>query len=94
MPHQQVDVEFYGVPRQRAKQPRVSLTLPHTPFTLADVIGHLSRDFPQLAEDCFRDNSLAAGYLFSVAGEYFVVDADEVIEPGKPLLLMSADAGG
>ncbi len=89
-----IHVEFYGIPRQRAGVPTATVTLAQLPITLRDVIEDLAKTFPELAADCFQDNSLRKGYVANIGGREFVTSPDTPLTDTESLLILSADAGG
>ena len=87
---EQVIVEFFGIPRQRAG--RAELAVPAG--TVADVLAAVERACPGLAGLVRQDGGLPPHYLLSLGGERFVRDLHEPVPAGGHLLLLSADAGG
>jgi molybdopterin synthase sulfur carrier subunit len=85
-----VTIEFYGVPRLRAG--RTVLVVPAG--TLEQVLTAVERACPALAGSLMAGTAIGKHYLLSVAGDRFVRELNEVLEPGLRLLLLSADAGG
>lgn len=85
-----VQVELFGIPRQRAGQSVVEARGPR----LADVLADLAIRFPALAECCIDGDRLRAGYVASLGGRQFVTDPQTQLAPGEPVLILSADAGG
>lgn len=85
-----IRVEFYGIPRQRAG---VAATTANS-GPLADVIEDLALRFPKLAETCFSENGLAAGYVANLRGDRFLTNPQTNIAAGETLIILSADAGG
>ena len=89
-----ITIEFYGIPRQRAGVATTEVATQHVETTLGTVIAALASSFPELADQCFDGDRLAAGCTANVAGERFVRDADSKLLDGQSLLIMSTDAGG
>ncbi len=89
-----IQVEFFGIPRQRAGTSVVCLEFGGDRVALAAVVGELTQRFPGLAAACLGDGSLRPEYLVNLGGERFISDPDFPLNPGDSLLLMSADAGG
>jgi hypothetical protein len=85
-----VTVEFLGMPRQRAGQPE--LVVPAG--SVSDVLRTVQRQCPGLADLIAESGQLAAHYLVSIDGSGFVNDPGDLLEPGRRILLLSADAGG
>jgi molybdopterin converting factor small subunit len=88
-PHN-IRVEFYGMPRQWAG--RSELEVPAR--TLGDVFEQVAARLPVLAEHCFSDGTLQAGYLTNINGQIFTRDPRTPLAPNDAVLLLSADAGG
>ena len=89
-----VDVEFYGVPRQRAGVDGVQLAFPTSSVVAADVIEALVRRFPTLSNGCLENGWLHASCAANVDGCDFISDPTTPLSCGQTLLVMSADAGG
>jgi hypothetical protein len=87
---QEITVEFYGVPRQRAGC--AEITVP--PGGVAEVLLAVESQCPGLKGLTTRDGRLSPQYLVSLDGEEFVTDLRRLLKPGSRLLLLSADAGG
>ena len=85
----QVTVEFYGVPRQRAKRAEVSVTA----RTIGDLLVAIETTCPEFA-DLTESGRLRPQYLLSLDGREFVTDQQRRLQPGERWLLLSADAGG
>jgi len=88
-----IRVEFYGIPRSRAGVEFTMIAIEQDGVQLGDLLGDLSRRFPDLA-DCIEADRLKPSYRASVDGERFVSRHDELLAAGSSLLIMSADAGG
>jgi molybdopterin converting factor small subunit len=88
-----IRVEFYGIPRSRAGVEFTMVEIAQDGIQLGDLLGNLSRRFPDLAE-CIEAGQLKPGYRASVDGDRFVSSNDETLAAGSCLLIMSADAGG
>ncbi|MFO0914295.1 MAG: MoaD/ThiS family protein [Pirellulales bacterium] len=89
-----VDIELYGVARQRAGTSHIQVPASGESLTLAQIITRLAESYPGLARECFPDGNLARDYAVCVNGERFVRAADTLIRAGESILIMSADAGG
>jgi molybdopterin converting factor small subunit len=89
-----IQVEFYGISRQRAGTANAVVELDSEPGRLGDVISNLGARFPGLAAICLQSGRLRAGFLVNVGGERFVSDPETPVRGGESLLILSADAGG
>jgi molybdopterin converting factor small subunit len=89
-----IQVELFGIPRQRAGTPTVRLEFAGDRVALATVYAELARRFPAWAAACLDHGSLRPEYLVNIGGERFISDPGFPLQPGESLLLMSADAGG
>ena len=85
-----VTVEFYGVPRQRAGRAELVVQAQK----IDDLLAAVKHACPGLADLTRADGKLARHYLLSIDGNSFVSDAQQPLEPGMRVLLLSADAGG
>ena len=88
-----IRVEFFGIPRQRAGVAQVDVPCDDS-MSLNDLLAVLTRQFPDLAAECFRDGRIREGYIASLDGRQFVTDPSWDISSGESLLIMSSDAGG
>jgi len=86
---EQVIVEFFGIPRQRAG--RAEIAVP--PGMLSDVLAVVERSCPGLA-GLVEAGRLAPHYLLSLNGIRFDAELGQDLRAGDRLLLLSADAGG
>ena len=92
-------VEFYGVPRIRARRPELELP---AMATLGEALDAIAEQLPDVAQECLEHDAnqllqLRAAYVVSVDGERFVRSRDEpldLIGEQGALLLLAADAGG
>ena len=89
----EIRVEFFGIPRQRAGQSAVAISLT-SPATLATLLEELGQQFPGLEGECIERGALRPGYLASIDGDRFVSDPSEIIADGNSVLILSAEAGG
>jgi molybdopterin converting factor small subunit len=89
-----IQVEFYGISRQRAGTASAVVELDSEPARLGDVISTLAARFPGLAAICLESGRLRAGFLANVGGERFVSDPETLLRGDESLLILSADAGG
>ena len=85
-----VQVEFFGIPRQRAGVPSALVTGQR----LGEILYELSTIFPKLAETCVDGRRLRPGFVANLNGERFVTDPETALDPGDCLLILTADAGG
>jgi molybdopterin converting factor small subunit len=85
-----ITVEFYGIPRQRAGRPELSVRARR----IGEVLRAVKQACPKLADLTNADGGLAPHYLLSIDGNDFVTDLTQVLQSGTRLLLLSADAGG
>ena len=86
---EQVIVEFFGIPRQRAG--RAEIAVP--PGMLSDVLAVVERSCPGLA-GLVEAGRLAPHYLLSLQGCHFLSDLQQPLCSGDHLLLLTADVGG
>jgi sulfur-carrier protein len=89
-----IQVEFFGVPRQRSGVAIALLDSDPEPLTLECALAELGRRFPEFGTDCLADNRLKPEYLANMDGRRFVHDPRTPLRDGDCLLIMSADAGG
>jgi molybdopterin converting factor small subunit len=89
-----IRIEFYGIPRERAKTAETVIESCGAAIRLGDVLKQLATRFPALAETCIDQDRLCRGFTISIAGQRFVTDPETRVSAGETLLLMSADAGG
>ncbi len=89
-----IRIEFYGIPRQRAKTAETVIQPCRAEIRLGDVLKQLAARFPGLAETCIDQDRLRRGFTINIAGQRFVTDPETRVSAGETLLLMSADAGG
>ena len=85
-----VEVEFFGVPRQRAGVAQVTAR----GESLGDVLADLEQKMPGLAPDCIHQGRLQTGFTANLNGNQFVTDPDTPLTEGQVILILSADAGG
>jgi molybdopterin converting factor small subunit len=89
-----IDVEFFGIPRQRAGRASARVETSAARPTLGDVLAELAARFPELAATCIDGRKLRPGYTVSLGGKRFLADPEASLEPGECLFLLSSDAGG
>ncbi len=86
-----MQVEFFGIPRQRAGV----ATATTSGKTLGDVLRDLARQFPQFAMDCLdKELQLEEHVIVNINGLRFVRDSRIALEPEDVLMILSADGGG
>ncbi|MEZ6065640.1 MAG: MoaD/ThiS family protein [Planctomycetaceae bacterium] len=85
-----IRVEFYGIPRLRAKRPALDVEAE----TVREALQQTVQVLPGLADCCTPDGGLRSGYLLSIDGVRFISDVTQELRPGQTLLLLSRDAGG
>ena len=88
-----IRVEFFGIARQRAGKPYMTLPVPG-PVSLETVLDHLAAQLPDFAAECLQGNRLLPRYVANLDGERFVCDPNTQLAENTCLLIMSADAGG
>ena len=82
-------VEFYGVPRQRARIFELEIQAD----TLGELLGALARRIPSLSE--FMDSrQLHPSFAANLNGNRFVSDPRTPLRADDRVLILSADAGG
>lgn len=85
-----VTVEFFGIPRQRAGMPELSVQA----GTLGEVLSSVENNCPGLKGLVQSSTGLTAAYRVSINGQRFVENLEETLAPGERILILSADAGG
>jgi molybdopterin converting factor small subunit len=90
----ELQVEFYGIPRQRSGTDRARVVLDEDQASLGRLLQALGREFPKFAATCLDQDRLKPGYLANVGGRSFVTDPGHPLRPQDPVLILSADAGG
>ena len=88
-----IEVEFFGIARQRALQPSATVEVDGT-ARLVEVLFAVSKQLPGMVPDCIVDGRLCKTCTANLNGDRFLADSSSVIQPGDRLLIMSADAGG
>lgn len=89
-----VQVEFFGIARQRAGTSGVTVSMSGDTIRLDELFHVLADRCPQWAAECLEGDCLRAGYLANINGQRFVRDPRTTMRSGDELLIMSADAGG
>ena len=92
-PMMSIEVEFFGIPRERAGTDRTTVLRGQSSALLANIFSALGTEFPDFAAACLDGNKLQCGYVASINGEFFT-SCDAIVESGKSVLILSADAGG
>ena len=85
-----VQVELFGIPRQRAGIARTEAQ----GTRLEEILMELGQRYPRLAADCIDHGRLQRGCLANLNGQRFVSDPSTPLADGDSLLILSADAGG
>lgn len=83
-------VEFYGVPRQRAECAELIV---HA-ATVGGALNEVVKALPNIAVLLNEDGLPGKHLLLSIDGKRFCNRADESLQDGERLLIMSADSGG
>ena len=84
-----MQVEFLGVPRQRAGISELDMEA----ATLGELIAALAQQVPSLRE-LITEDRLRPGFAANLNGDRFVSDPDTPLEDHDRVLILSADAGG
>jgi molybdopterin converting factor small subunit len=84
-----MQVEFYGIPRQRTGLAQLELSA----NTLRELLIELIARFPDLA-DHHRPEHLHPAFSLNLNGQRFVSDPRQVLSESDVVLVLSADAGG
>jgi len=84
-----MQVEFLGVPRQRAGLSQLEVQAD----TLGQLLGRLTAQIPSLAE-VITGNRLHPSFLANLNGDRFVSDPSTALSEDDCVLILSADAGG
>ena len=82
-------VEFYGVPRQRARVSGLEIQAD----TLGQLLGTLAERIPSLGEFIHSDR-LHRSFAANLNGDRFVSDPGTPLGADDRVLILSADAGG
>ena len=90
----EITIEFFGIPRQRARIDRLDLSLDAERASLGEVMRRLTERLPEFAAACLEGERLRPQYAANIDGQRFVTDAASVLHSGQTLLILSADAGG
>ena len=86
----QVTIELFGIPRQRAGIAEMTVTA----CTIADALQQLATSCPNLDGLFQKNGTLSPHYLLSINGARFAGQLQEMLPSHARLLLFSADAGG
>ena len=84
-----MQVEFFGVPRERAGVSQVDVNAD----TLGDLLATLAIRLPSLAE-FIVDRRLHPSFTANLNGDVFVSDPATPLTKDDCVLILSADAGG
>lgn len=85
-----IEVEFFGIARWKAKTERVSMAA----GSLRNVLRNAMIRQPGLNDLLQENGEISKHYLLSLNGERFLESLDDTLSPGDHLLILSADAGG
>lgn len=86
-----VTVEFFGIPRERAKASRTTAV----GDTLGAVLADLAGRFPVFATECLTaEGRLRPECIANVGDLRFTRDPDTPVTDGDSVLVLSADVGG
>ncbi len=85
-----IAIEFYGVPRLRARTGLVRLEA----ATVGQALRELGRLYPALGDSSLAEGTLPEVFKLSLNGDRFVSDPETALKDGDTLLLLSADVGG
>ena len=89
-----VQVEFFGIPRRRTGIASIAVPCDTSSVTLAEIFGWLEARFPDLQQDCIRENVLLPSCIVNLNAQEFVQDSSKQVTCSDTVILMSADAGG
>lgn len=89
-----IQVEFYGISRQRAGTAHAAVELDSDDACLGEVLLKLGTRFPEFATTCLDGDRLRRWFLANVDGERFIRDPKTPVREGQSLLILSADSGG
>ena len=84
-----MQVEFFGIPRQRAGVDRLEIRA----GTLGQLLASLKFQNPRFG-DFIEGNRLNPAFTANLNGELFVSDPETPLAENDHLLILSADAGG
>ena len=84
-----MQVEFFGVPRQRAGISALDMEA----ATLGQLLRALAQEIPSLRELITVDR-LRPGFVANLNGDRFVSDPETPLGNHDSVLILSADAGG
>ena len=85
-----VIVEFYGIPRHRAKRSSLNVNA----VSVAQLLDAVERACPNLRGALRIGNRVSPHFLLSIDGVEFIDDLQLPLTDGSRVLLLSADAGG
>jgi molybdopterin converting factor small subunit len=84
-----MQVEFLGIPRERAGIEEIELDAP----TLGDALEELARRYPRFGE-LVAGRRLHSSMAASLNADVFISDPATPLHTNDRLLILSADAGG
>jgi molybdopterin converting factor small subunit len=84
-----MQVEFYGIPRQRAGTSRLEVDA----NTLGELLGTLAEKIPSLGEFICKGR-LQSTAVANLNGDRFVSDPATPLDRSDCILILSPDAGG
>ena len=85
-----IQVEFFGIPRARAKVAKLSVAA----STLGEVLVEVGKQIPEWGAACLEGTRLRAGFIANLNGKQFVTDLEMTVRDGDSVLILSADVGG
>jgi len=85
-----VEVELFGIARERAESAKVV----SSGECLGDILQDLARRFPKLGQTCIDGNQFRPGFIANFGGDRFVSDSNTPLADGDTILILSLDAGG
>ena len=86
-----IDVELFGIPRQRAGVSKTTVSASR----LGEAIVELAGRYPDLIEVGLDPSGRLGGSVAAnLNGDRFITDPDTPLTEGDVLLILSADAGG
>ncbi|MEW4490769.1 MoaD/ThiS family protein [Thalassoglobus sp. JC818] len=85
-----VNVEFFGIPRQRTGVSTTTLQA----ATIGQLLDHLAQQYPNFRNSCMDGEQLTSDVLVSVNGRTTTRDRSFPLGDDDDVLLLSADVGG
>ncbi|QDT35119.1 MoaD/ThiS family protein [Thalassoglobus polymorphus] len=86
----QIKVEFFGVPRLKAKVPFTHVEAGN----VTEMLNALVREVPEFTQACVDEGQLSSECLLSINGVQFTRDVSTPLREGDEVLILSADVGG